>query len=31
MGRAERPRTKLVPVPATNFIPERDVDKSPIL
>ena len=31
MNRAERPRTKLVPVPATNFIPERDVDKSPIL
>ena len=31
MGRAERPRTKLVPVPAPNFIPERDVDKSPIL
>ena len=31
MGRADRPRTKLVPVPATNFIPERDVDKSPIL
>ena len=31
MGRAERPRTKLVPVPATNFIPERDVGKSPVL
>ena len=26
-----RPDTKMVPVPSTNIIPERDVDKSPIL
>ncbi len=26
-----RPATKLVPVPSTNKIPERDVDKTPIL
>ena len=26
-----RPNTKMVPVPSTNIIPERDVDKSPIL
>ena len=25
------PKPKLVPVPSTNIIPERDVDKSPIL
>ena len=27
----KRPETKLVPVPSVNKIPERDVDKSPIL
>ena len=27
----KRPATKLVPVPSTNIIPERDVDKAPIL
>ena len=27
----ERQKTKLVPVPSPNLIPERDVDKSPIL
>ncbi|MEG1878764.1 MAG: ABC transporter ATP-binding protein [Pseudoflavonifractor sp.] len=27
----KRPPTKLVPVPSTNIIPERDVDKTPIL
>ena len=27
----ERPKTKLVPVPSTNIIPERDADKRPIL
>ncbi|NLF34593.1 MAG: ABC transporter ATP-binding protein, partial [Clostridiales bacterium] len=26
-----RPKTKLVPVPSTNIIPERDADKTPIL
>ncbi len=26
-----RPATKLVPVPSTNIIPERDINKSPIL
>ncbi|MDR1768236.1 MAG: ABC transporter ATP-binding protein [Propionibacteriaceae bacterium] len=26
-----RPETKLVPLPATNFVPERDVAKKPIL
>ena len=31
MKRDPRTVTKLVPVPSTNFIPERDVDKSPIL
>ena len=25
------PKPKLVPVPSTNIIPERDVDKRPIL
>ncbi|MDR0904845.1 MAG: ABC transporter ATP-binding protein [Oscillospiraceae bacterium] len=28
---AEHEETKLVPLPATNFVPERDVDKQPIL
>ena len=27
----KRPATKLVPVPSTNIIPERDINKSPIL
>ena len=27
----EKPKTKLIPVPSTNIIPERDVDKRPIL
>ena len=31
MRRTERPKTKLVPVPATNIIPERDVSLPPIL
>ena len=31
MPKPERPNTKLVPVPSTNKIPERDIDKSPIL
>ncbi|MEG0824874.1 MAG: ABC transporter ATP-binding protein [Oscillospiraceae bacterium] len=31
MPRPERPTTRLVPVPSTNIIPERDVDKSPIM
>ncbi len=31
MSKPKRPETKLVPVPSTNIIPERDVDKSPIL
>jgi len=31
MAERKREPTKLVPVPATNFIPERDIDKSPIL
>ena len=31
MNKPRRPDTKLVPVPSTNRIPERDVDKSPIL
>ena len=31
MSKPERPKTKLVPVPSTNIIPERDVDKTPIL
>ncbi|MEG0441182.1 MAG: ABC transporter ATP-binding protein [Oscillospiraceae bacterium] len=31
MPRPERPTTRLVPVPSTNIIPERDIDKSPIM
>ena len=31
MKRDPRTVTKLVPVPSTNIIPERDVGKSPIL
>ena len=31
MANPERPEVKLVPVPSTNIIPERDVDKEPIL
>ncbi|NLT38856.1 MAG: ABC transporter ATP-binding protein [Clostridiales bacterium] len=31
MATPERPDVKLVPVPSTNIIPERDVDKEPIL
>jgi branched-chain amino acid transport system ATP-binding protein len=31
MNRPKRPETKLVPVPSVNKIPERDVDKTPIL
>ena len=31
MSNRRRPDTKMVPVPSTNIIPERDVDKSPIL
>ena len=31
MSTPKREPTKLVPVPSTNMIPERDVDKSPIL
>ena len=31
MSNPKRPETKLVPVPSVNKIPERDVDKSPIL
>ena len=31
MSRPKREPVKLVPVPSTNIIPERDVDKSPIL
>ena len=31
MKRDPRTITKLVPVPSTNIIPERDIDKSPIL
>ena len=31
MNKPQREPTKLVPVPSTNKIPERDVDKSPIL
>ena len=30
-GKPVRPATKLVPVPSRNMIPERDIDKSPIL
>lgn len=29
--RDKREETKLVPVPSTNIIPERDIDKSPVL
>jgi len=31
MSNGKKPATKLVPVPSTNRIPERDVDKPPIL
>ena len=31
MSTNKKPATKLVPVPSTNIIPERDVDKRPIL
>ena len=31
MSNNKKPATKLVPVPSTNIIPERDVDKRPIL
>ena len=31
MGRYKRPEIKLVPVPSPNIIPERDVDKFPVL
>ena len=31
MSRPPRPETKLVPVPSKNMIPERDIDKDPIL
>ena len=31
MSSIKRPETKLVPMPSVNKIPERDVDKSPIL
>ncbi|MEG0597836.1 MAG: ABC transporter ATP-binding protein [Oscillospiraceae bacterium] len=31
MPKPERPTTRLVPVPSTNIIPERDIDKSPIM
>ena len=31
MSKVERPKTKLVPVPSTNIIPERDIGKRPIL
>jgi len=31
MSKRRTPATKLVPVPSTNIIPERDIDKSPIL
>ena len=31
MSKPKRPETKLVPVPSVNKIPERDVNKSPIL
>lgn len=30
-AQSDKPKTKLVPVPVTNYIPERDVDKNPIL
>ena len=31
MSRIPREPTKLVPIPSVNKIPERDIDKSPIL
>ena len=31
MSNGKKPATKLVPVPSTNRIPERDIDKPPIL
>lgn len=31
MSRADRPKTKLVEVPSTNIIPERDIGMPPIL
>ena len=31
MSKPVRPATKLVPVPSRNMIPERDIDKTPIL
>ena len=31
MNKVQRPKTKLVPVPATNIIPERDISRPPIL
>jgi len=31
MSNRKRPETKMVPVPSTNIIPERDIDKSPVL
>jgi len=31
MSRIEKPKTKLVPVPSTNIIPERDIGKRPVL
>ena len=31
MSKVEKSKTKLVPVPSTNIIPERDIDKRPIL
>ena len=31
MSRTPRPKTKLVPQPTTNYLPERDADKRPIL
>ena len=31
MSKQKRPETKLVPVPSKNMIPERDIDKDPIL
>ena len=31
MDKAQKPEIKLVPVPSTNIIPERDIDKLPVL
>ncbi|MBE6012976.1 MAG: ABC transporter ATP-binding protein [Lachnospiraceae bacterium] len=31
MSQNKRPETKLVPIPSTNIIPERDIDKFPVL